>query len=141
MFLLDTDHLTIVQRQTQPEYGRLWPRIAAHPPDAFYASIVSFHEQALGWNTYISRATNAAGVVRGYRMFQRILSDFAAARVLPFDDAAATTFDALRAGRVRVPTMDLRIASIALSRDLTLLTRNTADFSKVPGLRSEDWTA
>jgi len=36
--------------------------------------------------------------------------------------------------------MDLRIASIALSRGLTLLTRNSRDFSKVPRLVIENWT-
>ena len=34
----------------------------------------------------------------------------------------------------------LRIASIALSRDLTVLTRNLVDFQLIPGLRVEDWT-
>src|SRR5687768_8467139 len=114
--------------------------MANHPPSAFSVSIISFHEQALGWNAYIGRATDAAGVVRGYRMFQQILADFAAARVLAFDSAAATTFDSLRANKVRVPTMDLRIASIALSQGLLLLTRNVVDFSQVPGLRIADWT-
>jgi tRNA(fMet)-specific endonuclease VapC len=35
--------------------------------------------------------------------------------------------------------MDLKIASIAISHDATLLTRNTVDFAQVPGLRFENW--
>jgi tRNA(fMet)-specific endonuclease VapC len=36
---------------------------------------------------------------------------------------------------------DLLIASIALAADLTLVTHNAAEFSRVPSLRIEDWTA
>jgi tRNA(fMet)-specific endonuclease VapC len=49
-------------------------------------------------------------------MLGRLLSDAAAVSVLPFDSAAVTTFDGLRARRLRISTMELRIASIALSR-------------------------
>ncbi len=33
----------------------------------------------------------------------------------------------------------LRIASITLAHDATLLTRNSVDFAQVPGLRFENW--
>jgi tRNA(fMet)-specific endonuclease VapC len=94
----------------------------------------------LGANAYISRAKSRRELVRGYAMLHQILVDFSAAQVLPFDDDAASTFEELRSLRVRVGTMDLRIASIALSRDLTVLTRNLVDFQQIPGLAVEDWT-
>ena len=74
-------------------------------------------------------------------MFQGILADFARMNVLPFDSQAAEKSAELRKSGVRVGTMDLRIGSIALVRGLTVLTRNTVDFERIPGLQIEDWTA
>jgi tRNA(fMet)-specific endonuclease VapC len=73
--------------------------------------------------------------------FGQTLASFNAAQVLPFDRAAGDMFLNMKKQRVRVATMDLRIASIALSRGMTLLSRNLTDFSKVPALKIEDWTA
>jgi tRNA(fMet)-specific endonuclease VapC len=140
MFLLDTDHLGVIQRQAEPGFSRLQARIASHPPDVFFVSIISFHEQVAGWNVYLNRAKSSEGVVRGYRMFERILQDFASARVASFDDNAAKFFEQLRAQRIRVGTMDLRIAAIAMANDLTILSRNLSDFQRIPSLRAEDWT-
>jgi tRNA(fMet)-specific endonuclease VapC len=103
-------------------------------------SIVSFHEQVLGAQVFINRARNTVGIIRGYTLLAENLQAFSHAPVLPFDPAAAALYDDLRARRVRIATMDLRIASIALSRGLILLSRNTRDFGKVPGLVTEDWT-
>ena len=141
MFLLDTDHLGIIQRQTQPEFGRLIARIGTHPPTDFFVSIISFHEQVTGWNAYLNRARTPEAVIRAYAMFQQILADFAHMAIVPFDANATEIFQTLRTAGVRIGTMDLRIASIALSQDYTVLTRNIVDFSRVPGLRAEDWTA
>jgi tRNA(fMet)-specific endonuclease VapC len=90
--------------------------------------------------TYIDRARHVSDVVRGYEMLAKVLRDFVAAPVMSFDAAAAAAFDRLLAQRVRVATMDLRIASIALSRQMVLVTRNVSDFRKVPSLQVEDWT-
>src|SRR5262249_10205572 len=102
--------------------------------------IVSFHEQVLGCNAYIAQAKTPADVVHGYEIFDRVLSAFAAAVVLPFDGAASAVFDHLAGQRVRIATMDLRIASIALGQGVKILIRNRRDFSKVPNLQIEDWT-
>jgi tRNA(fMet)-specific endonuclease VapC len=141
MFLLDTDHISILQWQSQPEFGRLTQRMKQHPAAVFHFCIVSFHEQVLGANAYIGRAHTTADVTDGYELLERIRADFAAVPVLPFDQAAAVQFDNLRAQRVRIGTMDLRIAAIALARDMTLLTRNLRDFAQAPRLRVEDWTS
>ena len=139
-YLLDTDHLSIVQRQPGPAYTRLMAQITQHLLADLAFSIISFHEQVLGCHTYISRAQSSGDVVHGYEMLARVLRDFVAAPVIPFDAAAAAVFDGLVGQRVRVATMDLRIAAIALSRGMVLVTRNVSDFGKVPGLEIEDWT-
>ena len=64
---------------------------------------------------------------------------------LPFDDQAAELYGHLRAqlaaqGQMIGPN-DLLIASIALAHDVTLVTQNTREFSRVAGLRLEDWMA
>ena len=79
-------------------------------------------------------------MVRGYHMFEQMLSEFLRLNILSFDDAAARVFDGLKAQKLRVSTMDLRIAAVALSLNFTVVTRNTIHFERVPGLRVEDWT-
>jgi tRNA(fMet)-specific endonuclease VapC len=140
MFLLDTDHLAILQRRSEPDCGRLRQRMSRHDRIDFCLSIVSFHEQVLGANNYIAQAKNRQSILRGYELLDQSLLDFDRFRVLPFDERAAVIFEDLRKQRVRIGTMDLRIASIALANDMPVLTRNLADFQQVPQLRVEDWT-
>lgn len=70
---------------------------------------------------------------------------YTAQAVLPFDELAAETYGALRAGLElagrRLDEPDLRIGSIALSRELTLITGNVRHFARVPELSVENWLA
>lgn len=47
----------------------------------------------------------------------------------------------LRQKGIGVGALDILIAAVALLFDLTLVTHNTNDFQKIPGLRLEDWLA
>lgn len=139
-YLFDTDHISFLQKRSGPGYTALIARIAQHSPTDLVFCIVSFHEQALGRHAFLNRAPTAARIIHGYSLLMETLQTFMTRPVLPFDAAAKAVFSGLKAQRIRVGTLDLRIAAIALSRSLIVLTRNKRDFGKVPGLVTEDWT-
>jgi tRNA(fMet)-specific endonuclease VapC len=56
-----------------------------------------------------------------------------------FAALAAGEFMRLRRQGVRIGSLDLKIASIALVQGATLLSANVRDFRKVPGLKVENW--
>jgi tRNA(fMet)-specific endonuclease VapC len=63
---------------------------------------------------------------------------------LPFDDRCAEVYGLIRHDlekrRCVIGPMDLQIAAVALVHDLTLVTGNVNEFSRVHGLRVEDWS-
>jgi tRNA(fMet)-specific endonuclease VapC len=104
------------------------------------SAIVTVHEQFLGSHTYISRTRNAQDLVKGYEFMTKLVRNIKMIPVVPFDDSASILVDNFQAQKIKVATMDLRIAAITCSRGLVLLIRNHRDFVKVPGLTIEDWT-
>jgi len=62
---------------------------------------------------------------------------------LPFAGAATRRFGEIRAALAQqgkpIGPYDLQIAAIALSHDLTLVTDNTIEFTRIPGLKIENW--
>ena len=138
--ILDTDHLTVIQRRGEPAYSRLHARLSKFPPNAIQTTIVSFEEQMRGWLAVISRVRNQSREVVAYRRLQAFLRFFNEIPVLEYSEVAAARYEDLRRLRLRVGSMDLKIASIALSQDGLLLSSNLKDFNQVPDLRVEDWT-
>lgn len=71
---------------------------------------------------------------------QKFLNRFVS---LPFDDRAATVYGPMRARLERLGTpigpLDMLIAAIAMANDLILVTHNIAEFSRIDGLKIEDW--
>ncbi|CAN5914280.1 hypothetical protein BH23PLA1_BH23PLA1_39090 [soil metagenome] len=94
-----------------------------------------------GWTARLSQSRTLAEQVQAYLRLRRQLENYCRMRVPDFDDHAAAEFQRLRKSRIRIGTMNLKIAAIVLAHDATLLTRNLGDFGRVPGLKVEDWSA
>ena len=74
------------------------------------------------------------------QLLARLFSGFSS---VPFGDSAADHYGRIRAELAHAGTPigpnDLLIAAIALADQLTLVTHNVREFSRVPGLSVEDW--
>jgi len=113
--------------------GRVVERMRDHLPGEIVITIITLAEL---WSGAHKSARRSA--VR--REVDGFLEPF---DVLPFDREAADTyarvrFDLERVGRP-IGERDLLIASIALARDMTVVTHNLGEFTRVPGLKTEDW--
>jgi tRNA(fMet)-specific endonuclease VapC len=140
MVALDTDVLSILQSRQGDAYTRLAARIATSN-EAIYATIISFEEQMRGWLASAAKARTPEQYAAATRRLNEMRLDFETRAVLLFNDPAVAEFKRLKQLKIRIGTMDLRIASIALANSATVISRNLQDYQQVPGLQVEDWTA
>jgi predicted nucleic acid-binding protein len=133
MYLLDTDILSNLLKPVPS--SALIVRMARVPPEQQFTSSITFGEMLYGAYKRPDRTTLLL-----QRFQASVLPHF---EVLPFDTAAAWRYGEVRAlleqrGTV-VADADLRIASIALARELTMVTGNVRHFRYVPNLTIDNW--
>ena len=113
--------------------GRVAERLRERSPDEIGVTIISLAELWFG-------AHKSAHPIVARREMDGFLEPF---EVLPFDRNAAETYARTRLALERkgrpIGERDLLIASIALARGLAVVTHNTSEFGRVPGLKAEDW--
>jgi tRNA(fMet)-specific endonuclease VapC len=140
MYIIDTDVLTLLEEPKGLAARRLQSRLASVPEDQFATTVISYEEQTRGWFALVAKAKTMNAQIGVYRRLNRHLDNYRALTVLDFDERAAVEFQQLKAMKLRVGTMDLKIAAVTLANSVTLLTRNASDFRKMPKLVLEDWT-
>lgn len=137
IYLLDTDIAGFVQQ----EHPAVMARINSLPEDDWVVTtVVTFGEDLSGWLPDCRRAINGERRAKAYQRLADGLDFYREMICLPFNDKAALVFDQLRAQKLRVSTNDLASAAITLSVNGIIVTRNLADFQRVPALPIEDWT-
>lgn len=138
MILLDTDHLSVFTDERDDRHGLLTGRMEA-AMDKVACTVISAEEILRGWLAIIHRLRDVHRQIPAYLRLRQLFDVLCDWEITPFDDRAADQFVALRRQRVRIGTMDLKIASIALVNDALLVTANTRDFAQVSGLHYENW--
>ena len=140
MVVLDTDHVSVMERPESTAARMLLARLTQIDPNEIATAIVTYEEQTRGWLAYKARARNVLQEIDAYSKLKRHLETYRTMNVLDFDNEAAAELQRLRRLKIRIGTMDLKIAAITKVHRATLLTRNPVDFRQVPGLKVEDWT-
>jgi tRNA(fMet)-specific endonuclease VapC len=139
MYILDTDHLSLIQRNGQ-EGKRILAKLATVEAVAVAVTVITYEEPIRGRLNFLSRAKTLDEQVLAYDGLQRLAVDYQSIIIIPFSRAAALEHQRLRKVYPRTGNMDLKIAAIALTHNATLLTRNESDFGQIIELRIEDWT-
>ena len=129
MYLLDTDTLTAFFRGE----GRVAERLLALPPAEIAIPAIAACEIGVG----IARSAEPA---RRRGQWESLLS---VVQVLPFGKAEAEVAAMIQAALLKAGTpigqLDMLVAGTAMANDAVLVTRNVREFSRVAGLRTEDW--
>jgi tRNA(fMet)-specific endonuclease VapC len=129
MYVLDTNTLIYFFKGL----GGVSKRVLALPPKQISIPSIVLYELEVG----IARSTSP-------KKRRKQLEDFTSlVKVLPFGteearSAASIRVDLEKKGRPIGP-YDILIAAVAMTNQFILVTRNTAEFSRIKGLRLENW--
>ena len=129
-YLLDTNAcIRYLNGRSEPLRRQL---LAHQPEDIVLCSVVKAELFYGAWRTQNPQHT----LEKQIQFIGQFLS-------LPFDDAAAEIYGQIRADLAQKGTPigpnDLLIAAIALATQVTLVTHNLGEFSRISGLKLEDW--
>ena len=138
MIVLDTSYVSLFQYPEDVHGNALGERLADSPDRDIVTTAITPEEQMRGWLSAIHAQRDVQRQVQYYERLIGLFRFFANWRILPFSESAAEKFRLLRRQRVRIGTMDLKIASIVLVHNATLLSDNLRDFQRVPDLRVEN---
>lgn len=132
-YLLDTNIISYFLREASPALNQ---RILDSTPDTLAISVVSAGELRYG-------LAKIAPSKRATELAQHLSALLTAITVLPLPANAAQHYGKTRvqldAAGTPIGNNDLWIAAHALAQNMTLVTNNTREFERVPGLKLDNW--
>ncbi len=140
MIILDTDCMSLLQRENILNSFRLQENLDRFAPEDIYSTIISFEEQMRGWLAFVAKSKTPEQQIYAYQKLHDFLKTYRKIMILDFDEKAVEVFEKLKFQKIRIGVMDLKIASITIANNAILVSRNLRDFEQVPNLSVKDWT-
>ena len=139
LWILDTDHVSLFLAGNKTIINQV-----SNHSDHVAITIITVQELFNGWNGKINNSRDVNNLSYLYTKLWKTTEFFKVINILNFDRDAEIYFNNLRnnskaLAKKRIDK-DLRIASIALTQNAIVVTRNYKDFSHVPNLIIENWT-
>lgn len=137
MYLLDTDTLTHLHAGN----SRVIENLRALDDSIIGTTIITKIELLRGRIEFVLKAADGIELLRAQELLSRTEKLLSQIVVIPLDDLAAEQFDQFRASRHlrKIGRADLLIASIAITRRATLVTRNMKHFRQIPNVVVVNW--
>jgi len=130
IYMLDTDTVSFFMKDN-PKGVRA--KVFNHQKDEFCISAITYAELVFGLKRNYSKQLDF--------WLKEVLAMF---RVVSFDDVASVIYGDIRTALEKSGTpldnMDILIAASALSINAVLISHNVKHFSKIKGLKVEDWS-
>jgi tRNA(fMet)-specific endonuclease VapC len=138
--IFDTQHVAQLQRVGSRDAARLEVRMQVAD---VRITVITPYEQLRDALGRINSAPSPEAQVPRFELLRRLINHYAtywSGRILAFDDRAAEVYLSFDQRLIRsIGSRDARIGAIALVHNATVLTANTSNFQKVPGLSVADW--
>jgi tRNA(fMet)-specific endonuclease VapC len=139
VIILDSDHLSILRYHNSERALKLITRLDQATEKPIATSIANVEEAMRGWLSAIAKERRIERQLSPYRELAELFTFFSGYTIALLDSNAARLFNDFRKSGLKIATMDLKTACIAIANNALLLTANRRDFEKVPGLRFENW--
>ena len=130
IYMFDTDTVSFFMKDNPKEIRK---KVAKHNKDDFCISAITCAELMFGLKKNYSEKLDF--------WLNEVLDRF---RVISFDDASSIIYGEIRATLEKsgnpLDNMDMLIAASALAAKATLVSNNVKHFSRIKGLKIEDWS-
>jgi len=132
MYLFDTDTLSNIVRRKPSQI--LLEKLEQVPEELQYTSSINIGEIYFG----ACRSDKKDRIIKAFE--EKVFTNIT---VLSFDEESGKLFGMLKSelekNGIGCSESDLRVATVAIQHNLTLITGNIKHFKNIPGLNIENW--